>query len=156
MANPVRTQILVDGDLDNVLSLSRDAETEFSFERIFPIPQGLTEEESYVWRASHWETEFEASSVYIEEHDSIYLETAWYPPIGVISKLSTLLPKVSFKVEWSTADVYDEDFEAEKLLIKNGRICYRTPVDIHNEEGQELYQKLWGALTHEEIEALQN
>lgn len=149
MPNVVRSRISVDSHWVEVLAAIKGKDSDFSFEKILPVPKELSEDDSYKWRIKNWETGYEPTMAMIDE-PYIYVETAWYPPLGVVKKLSTLFPNVTFKLDWTTADPIDPDFEGEQYTIKNGEESIPLLLTMWSIDCQKIFQDLWGRMTKQE------
>lgn len=149
MPNVVRSRISVDSRWKDVLAVIKGEDSEFSFEKILPVPKELTEEDSYKWRIKNWETGYEPYATMID-FPYIYVETAWYPPLGVVRKLSTLFPDVTFTLDWTTADPIAPDFEGEQYTIKNGKESIPLLLSMWSINCQNIFQDLWGRMTEKE------
>ena len=99
-------------DLQEIKELVEDKEndTDFSFEKIKPLPKDLEDGEWYNWCINNWGTKWDATDAYLENErlDGKWSEleytfdTAWSPAKGIYNELTERFPDVS--ISW----FYDE------------------------------------------------
>lgn len=84
-------------DLAGVAALLCDNDT--PFQSIHPVPEGV---DAYDWRIDNWGTKWDADSFDVnlcpDGTLSANFDTAWSPPIGVMTRLAERFPSLSFRL----------------------------------------------------------
>ena len=84
-------------DLAGVAALLVDNDT--PFQSIHPLPDG---EDAYSWRVTHWGAKWDADCFDVNLHSdgtlSVVFDTAWSPPLGVMTRLAERFPSLSFRL----------------------------------------------------------
>lgn len=82
----------------------------FSFHRLIPMPKDILDQGydpfGYDWQKANWGVKWGACNVKLKKDNGAliyYFETAWYPPVDFIKKVSGLFPKLQFTLEWPDA-----------------------------------------------------
>lgn len=100
----------------------------------------------YEWCCENWGTKWPASGVEKEEFDSVvhyYFETAWSPPITLISKLSKKFPKLKFELHAEEpGNDYVVDFVWENGEIVEEKIDSYVDYIIKRNIGEDLWNRL--------------
>ena len=111
-------------EIEKMLEAIKGDEIPFDFEKILPTPGDMAEEQSppinihkgryntqkygeidwWHWRVENWKTKWNLDDSTIIDFNgkecNIYFNTAWSPPLGIITKLSEMFPELSFKLSY--------------------------------------------------------
>ena len=90
----------------------REHETDLSFNKLSPQPEGLEEKTDkddtgmptwYAWRLVHWGCKWDVDADLIDEND-VFVEyqfmSPWAPPVPWIAKAAMLYPKLHFVLKY--------------------------------------------------------
>lgn len=84
-------------DLAGVAALLVDNDT--PFQSIHPVPDGV---DAYDWRVANWGTKWDADCFDVNLHSdgtlSVVFDTAWSPPLGVMTRLAERFPSLRFRL----------------------------------------------------------
>lgn len=105
--NHVSNLLRIRGDaptVDMLLKIIPDADHEFSFNRIIPMPPEH-EADWYSWNVKHWGTKWNSYDVEIIKDNPFFkmegveirFNTAWSPPVPVIRAMSCMFPDLSIQ-----------------------------------------------------------
>lgn len=75
-----------------------DPEYFLDFDKIAPMPEGLTDEEQREWVDKNWETTWECGEGWDCGEGILYFETAWCAPVPIFERIAQALPDVRFAV----------------------------------------------------------
>ena len=97
-----------------------------SFADIMRPPDGLEPIEEREWQIEHWDTKWElgGSGSYIEHEipgtTTIALETAWAPPLPIVTELARRAPELLFTISWHVEPPFGIDGDVGEARWENG------------------------------------
>lgn len=85
-------------DVKRVLKLLAHPETEYSFEEVLPIPDGIRN--SRAWKKEHWGTEWDVLNLTSNDR-CIGFESGWDAPVGIYAALVREFPDMRVDIIWN-------------------------------------------------------
>lgn len=170
MANNVTHKLLLKGDNDKIQKVLEFIQIEptededgynivglgtIDFNKIVPMPEdifrgNLGKEERkkygdrnwYDWSRKNWGTKWNAYNCQSDlENNIIYFDTAWSAVPGLIGKLSSMFPEVTFELSYA-----DEDFGYNTGIVhfRNGDVIYSNIMEGGSKEAIKNAEEVLG------------
>lgn len=139
-------------DIDNVIEFLKDAESEFSFDRIIPYPEPFRSMDDkagagkfepfddgynsggYEWCSFNWGSKwptYEVSCCRLSANEIQYsFDTPWAPPIGVLDELARKMPRLAIEAYYREPGMM---FEGERKYA-NGELETSMERELQSED----------------------
>lgn len=141
-------------DIDNVIEFLKDAESEFSFDRIMPYPEPFWSMDDkaragkfepfdvddgynsggYEWCSFNWGSKwpaYEVSRCRLSANEIQYsFDTPWAPPIGVLDELASKMPRLAIEAYYREPGMM---FEGERKYA-NGELETSMERELQSED----------------------